>query len=93
MIISNCCNALSIGELHENLGFCSKCNEHAVFFNEEEIDADFAKMESEFKLSNFLRNGGLELGYDKEEYPDPADFEDVLMNEIQIEKYKQLTNQ
>ena len=34
--ISNCCGAYPIGETYEDLGFCSKCREHAVFENEEE---------------------------------------------------------
>ena len=38
MKISNCCEALPIGEVHDNLGFCSKCNEGATF--EEEMEEE-----------------------------------------------------
>ena len=36
MEVSNCCGALPIGETHNDLGFCSKCRDHAVFVDEEE---------------------------------------------------------
>ena len=52
---------------------------------------DGQEIEYEMKLSNFLDNGGEELGYTREEYPDIADFEDVLINEINLDTYKQLT--
>ena len=52
---------------------------------------DGPEIEFEMKLSNFLDNGGKELGYTREEYPDIADFEDVLINEINLDTYKQLT--
>lgn len=52
---------------------------------------DGPEIEFEMKLSNFLDNGGEELGYTREEYPDIADFEDVLINEINLDTYKQLT--
>ena len=60
----------------------------------EEIEKyqDDYDIEYEMKLSNFLDGGGENLGYTREEYPDFADFEDVLINEITIEKYKQLTD-
>ena len=36
-MVSNCCGALPIGEIgHDDLGFCSKCRDHAVFVDEEE---------------------------------------------------------
>jgi hypothetical protein len=38
-LISNCCGELPIGEICEsNLGFCSNCNEGALFV--EDIDCD-----------------------------------------------------
>ena len=36
MIVSNCCGALPIGEIYDDLGFCSECREHALFEEEEE---------------------------------------------------------
>ena len=33
--VSNCCGALPVGETHDDLGFCSKCKEGAVFESEE----------------------------------------------------------
>ena len=48
-------------------------------------------VELEMRISYFLDNGGTELGYTENEYPDPADFEDVLINEIKLEVYKQIT--
>ena len=55
------------------------------------FENDGPEIEFEMKLSNFLYNGGEELGYTREEYPDIADFEDVLINEINLDTYKQLT--
>ena len=34
--VSNCCGALPVGETHDDLGFCSKCKEGAVFESEED---------------------------------------------------------
>ena len=48
-------------------------------------------VELEMRISYFLDGGGTELGYTENEYPDPADFEDVIINEIKLETYKQLT--
>ena len=48
-------------------------------------------VELEMRISYFLDGGGTELGYTENEYPDPADFEDVIINEIKLEVYKQLT--
>tara|TARA_R110000824_G_scaffold4623_8_gene22269 strand:- start:1222 stop:1437 length:216 start_codon:yes stop_codon:yes gene_type:complete len=54
-------------------------------------DEDSYDIELEMKLSNFLDGGGKELGYNRKEYPDPDDFEDVLINEIKLKVYKRLT--
>ena len=36
MKVSNCCGAYPLGETHNDMGFCSKCKEHAVFEDEEQ---------------------------------------------------------
>ena len=54
-------------------------------------ESEGPEIELEMRLSNFLGSGGEELGYTRDEYPDPADFEDVLINEIKLEVYKQIT--
>jgi hypothetical protein len=36
--LSNCCGALPSGETLEDLGFCSKCGEGAVFEEEENYE-------------------------------------------------------
>ena len=89
MLLSNCCDypsAFEINEINGLYGHCDKCGEHATFYDDDNI-------EHEMNLSNFLDNGGTELGYDRENYPDSADFNDVLINEIKLEIYKQLTNE
>ena len=48
-------------------------------------------VELEMRISYFLDSGGTKLGYTENDYPDPADFEDVIINEIKMEVYKQLT--
>ena len=36
-MVSNCCGAEALGEIcKDNLGFCSKCHDGAVFQEEEE---------------------------------------------------------
>ena len=49
------------------------------------------EIELEMRLSHFLGSGGEKLGYSRNDYPDPADFNDVLINEIKPETYKKLT--
>jgi|TARA_Y100000034_G_scaffold74552_1_gene89645 hypothetical protein len=36
MKVSNCCDALPLGETYDDMGFCSKCREHAIFEEEED---------------------------------------------------------
>lgn len=38
MKISDCCGALPCGETFEDMGFCSRCHEHASFEDDEECD-------------------------------------------------------
>ena len=61
-----------------------------LYYNDIELTTD---IEYEMRLSNFLDNGGEELGYTREDHPELSDFEDVLINEIPLEKYKELISE
>ena len=41
-------------------------------------------------LSTFLNSGGTDLGYENGNYPDPDDWDDVLINEIKVDVYWKL---
>ena len=54
MKISDCCGALPCGETFEDMGFCSRCHEHASFEDDEECDlhplwAGFAQKDKKAK--------------------------------------------
>jgi hypothetical protein len=41
-LLSTCCGAPPLGEIHDGLGLCRRCRDHATFTSEEDVgDPDF----------------------------------------------------